>query len=71
MNNEMVKHLIQGIGLMTEIWTMTYNGFISQGLPHDKAIEHTKAFMSSMVISTINSIGNDGVEDSSDDGGTK
>lgn len=67
MNNEMVKQLIQGIGLMTEIWTMTYNGFVSQGLSHNKAIEHTKAFMSIMVAS----IGSNGFEDNTDDGGTK
>lgn len=70
-NNEMVKQLFQGIGFMTEIWTMIYNGFISQGLPHDEAIEHTKAFMKAFMSFMIASIGNNGVEDAFGDGGTK
>lgn len=45
MNNEKVNQIIQGIGVMTELWMITYNGFKSQGLTDDDAIGHTKAFM--------------------------
>lgn len=49
MNGDQVKQLIQNLGMMTELWTITYNGFINQGLKHDAAILHTKAFMSTMM----------------------
>lgn len=49
MNNEQVNQLISGIGLMTELWVITYQGFIKQGMNADEAIMHTKALMSIMV----------------------
>lgn len=49
MNNEQVNQLIQGIGLMTELWIITYNGFVKQGMNNEDAIMHTKALMSIMV----------------------
>lgn len=49
MNNEQVNQLIQGIGMMTELWIITYNGFVNQGMTDEDAIMHTKALMSIMV----------------------
>ena len=49
MNNDQVNALIKGIGLMTELWMITYNGFKSQGLSNEDAIAHTKSLMSIMV----------------------
>lgn len=49
MNNEQVNQLIQGIGMMTELWSITYQGFIKQGMSAEEAIMHTKALMSIMV----------------------
>ena len=48
MNNDAVNQLIQGIGVMAELWTITFKSFISQGLKVSEAMEHTKAFMSVM-----------------------
>ena len=53
MNNDQVKKLIQGIGVMTELWMITYNGFKKQGLNDSDAIVHTKAFMSVMMNSLM------------------
>ena len=53
MNNDQVKQIIQGIGVMTELWMITYNGFKSQGLNDADALSHTKAFMS--IIQTFTS----------------
>ena len=53
-NNEQVKQIIQGLGVMTELWTITYNGFIQQGMSSQDAIMHTKGFMSVMLGSFIN-----------------
>lgn len=49
MNNEQVNHLIQNIGLCTELWIITYSGFKRQGLDDNTAILHTKAFMATML----------------------
>lgn len=49
MNNNQVNQIIQGIGVMTELWTITFNGFVKQGLSEQDAIIHTKALMSIMV----------------------
>ena len=51
MNNELVNQVIQGIGVMTELWMITYNGFKSQGLTDYDATVHTKAPMSTMMAS--------------------
>lgn len=49
MNNDVVNQLIQGIGVMAELWTITFKSFINQGLKVPEAMEHTKAFMSVII----------------------
>lgn len=49
MNNDQVKNIIQGIGLLTELWTITYNGFIQQGLSSSESMKHTKELISIMI----------------------
>lgn len=49
MNNEQVNQLIQGIGMMGEMWLITFQSFKKQGLSDDEAIMHTKGLMSIMV----------------------
>ena len=53
MNNEQVNKLIQGIGMMTELWMITYKGFKRQGLNDEESLMHTKLFMSVMLESFI------------------
>lgn len=53
MNNEQLKQLIQNLGVMTELWTITFNGFKAQGMSIDQALIHTKAFMSTMMETCI------------------
>lgn len=50
--NEKVKQFIQGIGMLTELWTITYNGFKNQGLNDAESIRNTKEFMS-MIMESI------------------
>lgn len=57
MNNDQVKQIIQGIGVMTELWSITYNGFVQQGLSPQDAIVHTKGFMSVMLGLFLNADG--------------
>lgn len=57
MNNDQVNELIKGIGLMTELWMITYNGFKTQGLSDENATMQTKALMSIMVGSILGTNG--------------
>lgn len=63
MNNEQVNKLIQGIGMMTELWMITYNGFKRQGLTDKESLMHTKLFMSVMLESFIGTDGLNNVEE--------
>lgn len=54
MNNDYVKQVIQGVGLMAEMWTITYQSFKNQGMNDGDAVMHTKAFMSVMLESFFN-----------------
>jgi hypothetical protein len=47
--NEKLKEFIAGIGAMTELWTITYNSFRDHGLGHVDSLEHTGAFMKSIL----------------------
>ena len=49
MNNDQVKAIIQGIGVMTEMWYITFNNFKKLGMSLEVATEQTKAFMSIML----------------------
>ena len=53
MNNDMVNQLIQGIGVMAELWTITFKSFTSQGCEESEAMEHTKAFMSVILTTSL------------------
>lgn len=54
MFNDQVNQLIQGIGLMTELYMITYQNFKKQGLSEEESIKHTKAFMAVMMDSFSN-----------------
>ena len=57
MNSDAVNQLIQGIGVMAELWTITFKSFISQGLKVSEAMEHTKALMSVIIENTMETNG--------------
>ena len=63
MNNNALTELMQGIGMLTELWTITYKGFTAQGLSEAEAMMHTKGFMASM-IDSITKMSNDSQEGS-------
>lgn len=43
--NEQLKELINSIGMMTELWMITYEGFKRQGMAEKDALLHTREFM--------------------------
>lgn len=54
MNNDQIDQLIQGIGIMTDLWVITYQNFKNHGMNDTDAVNNTKALMSVMVDSVIN-----------------
>lgn len=63
MNSNALTELMKGIGMLTELWTITYRGFTAQGLSEAEAMMHTKGFMAAM-IDSITKMPNDGQEGS-------
>ena len=57
MNSDAVNQLIQGSGVMDELWTITFKSFINQGLKVPEPMEHTKAFMSVIIENTMETNG--------------
>lgn len=47
--DEKVKQIIMAVGALSELWTVTYRGFIGQGFNHKEALEHTGAFMKVLI----------------------
>lgn len=53
MDSNKLSELMQGIGVFTELWTITYNGFRNQGLSDAEAMAHTKGFMAALIDSAM------------------
>ena len=51
---EQLKELIKAIGIMTELWSMTYKNFIDHGYSNAEALTHTREFMAAFMIATMN-----------------
>lgn len=51
--NSNLDDFIRGIGLMVEMWVVTYNSFIKTGLSESDAMKHTKAFMELVIDSNL------------------
>ena len=51
--NSNLDDFIKGIGLMVEMWVVTYNSFIKTGLSESDAMKHTKAFMELVIDSNL------------------
>lgn len=49
MNNENVEKIVQGMGVITELWCIVNNNFIAQGMSKEDALAHTAAFMDIMM----------------------
>lgn len=58
-NNDAVQELINGIGIMTELWIITYDSFTSHGMNDREAFAHTREFMS-VITGFILNTGNTG-----------
>ena len=45
-SSNMLNELIKTIGMMSELWMITYNSFKNMKLSDEEAMNHTKAYMS-------------------------
>jgi hypothetical protein len=51
---EELKKFLEGVGALTELWTVIYNNFRRQGMARHEAAEHTQ-----MMVQTILKMGMD------------
>ena len=54
--DEKLKSFIDSMGVLCEVWTLTYTNFVNQGLKPSEAMKHTQGFMSTF-IATITQTG--------------
>lgn len=54
-NEDKMKEFMTGLGLIAELWMATYGAFVARGVPHEEAIEHTKALISAYLSMSMNS----------------
>lgn len=48
-SSNMLNELIKTIGMMSELWTITYNSFKNMKLSDEEVMNHTKAYMSVII----------------------
>lgn len=49
MNENAIENLINGFGVMTEMWIICYKSFVEHGMTEAQATKHTQAFMESII----------------------
>lgn len=61
MNNKL-EEFIKGMGALTEMWTVTYQGFLNQGYSVTDALTHTREFTTAMIGAMMMAAGQDNKE---------
>lgn len=54
-----INKFISNMGILCETWLVTYNQFLSHGLEHKAALEHTQSFMKAFMESSTGNKGGD------------
>ena len=49
MDNDKINELINGIGALSEMWSIAYTSFLSQGLDPAEAAVHTKMLFKTLL----------------------
>ena len=63
-SSNMLNELIKAIGVMSELWMITYNSFKNMKLSDEEAMNHTKAYMS-VIMHEVVSFGKEKSDDQS------
>lgn len=53
MDNSKLTEFINAIGALTEIWTVSYRGFITQGYSASEALIHTREFTAALMTAML------------------
>ena len=54
-SSNMLNELIKTIGMMSELWMITYNSFKNMKLSNEEAMKHTKEYMSAIMHEVMSS----------------
>lgn len=57
--SDKISDFISNMGVLCETWIVTYNQFISHGMEHKDALEHTQSFMKAFMESANGNKGGD------------
>lgn len=52
--NDKINNYISNMGALCETWIIIYNQFLSHGMEHKVALEHTQSFMKAFMESASN-----------------
>lgn len=55
--NDGLKNFVNSMGVLCEMWTLTYSSFINQGMCAKDAMMHTQAFMTAVVSASMQNEG--------------
>lgn len=53
MMNDKLNDFVKSMGALTEVWTVTYQGFLKQGYSVTDSLAHTREFMAAFLISIM------------------
>ena len=52
--NDKTLEYVKNLGVMVETWVVVYGNFVKQGFSENDAINHTREFMKSVVVTFMN-----------------
>ena len=55
--NDGLKSFVNSMGVLCEMWTLTYSNFIKQGMHAKDAMMHTQGFMTAVVSASMQNDG--------------
>ena len=55
--NDGLKSFVNSMGVLCEMWTLTYQTFIKQGMNAKDAMTHTQGFMTSLITASMQNNG--------------
>ena len=53
MTNDGLKAFVNSMGVLCEMWTLTYQNFLKQGMNAKDAMIHTQGFMTALVAASM------------------
>lgn len=57
--NEGFSNFVNSIGVLCEMWSLTYGKFVELGYDHATALSHTKEFMATLISTHLKNNGSE------------